>query len=55
MLKTLNDFLSLIALLIITFLSLRIFIGSLFNKERTNESRISRFKFLKDYINNEED
>lgn len=55
MIKTLNDFISLIALLVITFLTLRFFIGSLISKQNENETHVNRLDYLSDYINNEED
>lgn len=57
MIKTLNDLLSLIALLIVTFLCLRIFVGSLIKKdnELSTDTMLTRKEYLKDYINNEED
>lgn len=56
MIKTLNDVLSLVALVILTFLSLRIFVGSLVKNNEVNvNSDTSRTEYLKDYLNNEDD
>lgn len=55
MIKTLNDLVSVIALIIITFVSFRLFIGSLFKNSNETATHSSRLEFLVDYINNEEE
>ena len=55
MIKTLNDALSLIALIIVTFLCLRIFVGSLVKNNDSQDTIFSRKEYLKEYLNNEEE
>lgn len=55
MIRTLNDLISLISLIIIAFLTIRFFVGSLIGNNNEKNTRRSRIKLLADYINNEEE
>lgn len=57
MLKNLNDILSLVALIILTVLSLKILFGALFfnPNEKNSESKVSRRYLFKNYLDNEDD
>lgn len=55
MIKNLNDIISLIALIILTVLSIRLFIGSLFRNDEDQDSKLTRREILLDYLNNEEE
>lgn len=57
MIKTLNDFISIVALVIISAICVRFFVGSFFSKNKNNAKNTYTLKrkLLYDYTNNEEE
>lgn len=55
MIKTLNDFISIVILILVCIYFLRYFIGSLTSHRNDDTPARRRLKLLKDYIDNEEE
>lgn len=55
MIKTLNDFISIVILILVCIYFLRYFIGSLTSHRNDDTPAKRRLKLLKDYIDNEEE
>lgn len=55
MLRTLDDYLTFISLILITVFSLRFCIGSMINRNKETDTLNSRHTFLMNYLNNEEE
>lgn len=54
MLKNISDYLSLLVLIVFSFMMLRIFLVFTLNRQIQSQS-LNRWKLIKDYINNEEE